>query len=50
MKNLLASKKAELEQLLIDFESKFDEEEEKANKMTQEKNKLQLQIASLEEQ
>lgn len=50
MKNLLATKKAELEQMLVDYEVKLDEEEEKSKRTAQEKNKLQQQIASLEEQ
>lgn len=50
MKNLLTAKKAELEQMLVDYELKLDEEEEKAKRTAQEKNKLQQQIASLEEQ
>ena len=49
MKNLLTAKKSELEQLLVDAESRLDEEEEKAKKIAQEKSKLQSQIASLEE-
>lgn len=50
MKNLLSSKKAELEQMLVDYELKLDEEEEKSKRTAQEKNKLQQQIASLEDQ
>lgn len=50
MKNLLASKKAELEQMLVDYELKLDEEEEKSKRSSQEKNKLQQQIASLDDQ
>ena len=50
MKNLLITKKAELEQMIADYETRLDDEEEKAKKIIQEKNKLQQQIAALEEQ
>ena len=40
----LSARKQELEELLHDLEARMEEEEERANNLTQEKKKLQLNI------
>ena len=47
--NRLQQRKAELEDIIQDFEVKAQEEEEKMAKVTEEKKKLQTSIQDLEE-
>ena len=50
MKNMLTQKKAELESLLQEADSKLEEEAERARVLAEEKKKLQAGLQTLEEQ
>jgi len=50
MRNLLSSKKAELENMLLESEAALEQEEERVHNLNTEKAKLQLSITNLEEQ